>query len=200
MLPLSDRSPTVPEKVVRKDARRNRARIVDAARDAFAVDGLDTSAAAIARRAQVGTATLYRHFPTRPDLIDAVFGEEAQHCLSLLTTAIHVPDAWQGLRQALDAVVELELAAPGLANRITTSERSTTFLGDFNRRVRHDLAFLANRLRDEGRARTDLTGADIALLLTAVRAIAVSNRTHVRERCRRYITMTIDGLRSPATT
>jgi AcrR family transcriptional regulator len=179
----------------RKDAQRNRARILAAARAAFVAHGLGASTAAIARAANLGTATLYRHFPTRPDLIDAVFGEEVEHCLSLLAAAITVPDPWQGLSQALEAVVDLELDAPGLAGRIAGDQRSTPLLEHFNQRVRRDLASLAERLRNVGAARSDLRGSDIAMLLTALRAVAMSDRNNARRSTRRFIRLAIEGLR-----
>lgn len=184
------------EKDVRKDVRRNRARIVAGARKAFADDGLDASTVVIARQANVGTATLYRHFPTRLDLIDVVFDQEIEHCLSLLEDAARASDPWQGLREAIDAVVDLELAAPGLANRIAASDRSAPLLAGFDGRVQQDLTLLATRLRDEGRARTDLVGADIELLIASVRTIAMRGRTHAKARSRRFSTMMIEGLRN----
>ncbi|GGC23191.1 hypothetical protein GCM10010974_02300 [Brevibacterium sediminis] len=183
------------ESMNRADARRNRVRIINAARAAFADHGLEVSAAAVARHAGVGTATLYRHFPTRSDLIDAVFGHEIEHCLAFLADAARTSDPWQGLGKALDAVVDLELAAPGLASIITTSDRSAPLLEQFNRHVLQDLERLAERVRGTSEARPDLTSGDIGLLLTGVRAIAAGGGPQIRTRCRRFITLITEGVR-----
>jgi len=101
----------------RRDAVRNHARLLAAARELFISDGFDVPAAAIARRAQVGTATLYRHFPARSDLVDAVFGAEVRHCLALLEEAVSADVPWDGLARTLEAVAELESAAPDSPGR-----------------------------------------------------------------------------------
>ncbi|PZR51946.1 TetR family transcriptional regulator [Xylanimonas oleitrophica] len=180
---------------LRSDARRNRTKILGAARAAFASDGLDAPTAAIARAAGVGTATLYRHFPTRDDLVDAVFGEEVRHCLALCEEATVAPDPWRGLSRALEAVVALELASPGLAGTLLAERRCTPLLESFDREVRRGLMTLAARLRDEGAARADLTGGDLLMVLTAVRAITLTDRAIATRSAKRFIAIATAGLR-----
>src|SRR5664280_2764355 len=69
---------TLPARPKRADALRNYEKLISAARDAFAEDGTSTSLEEIARRAEVGIGTLYRHFPTRQALLEAVYVEEVQ--------------------------------------------------------------------------------------------------------------------------
>src|ERR1700712_3206314 len=71
---LGSMNPTSAERPIRSDARRNRARLIDVAATAFRDEGLDVGVDELARRAGVGVATLYRHFPAKPDLILAVVG------------------------------------------------------------------------------------------------------------------------------
>ncbi|RCK71219.1 TetR/AcrR family transcriptional regulator [Desertihabitans brevis] len=179
----------------RRDAQRNRTNLLGAARAAFVRDGLDASAAAIARAAGVGTATLYRHFPTRSDLVDAVFGEEVRHCLALCEEATAAPDPWRGLTRALEAVVALELASPGFAGTLLAERRSTPLLESFDREVRRGFVTLAARLRNEGAARADLTGADLLMVLTAVRAIVLTDRATATRSATRFIAIATAGLR-----
>jgi AcrR family transcriptional regulator len=68
----------LPERPKRADARRNEEKLIAAAREAFAEHGAETSLEEIARRAEVGIGTLYRHFPTRPALLEAVYTDEVE--------------------------------------------------------------------------------------------------------------------------
>ncbi|MDQ3787939.1 MAG: TetR/AcrR family transcriptional regulator, partial [Actinomycetota bacterium] len=100
---------------LRADARLNRDRILDAARQAFAARGLDVPMAAIARRAGVGVATLYRRFPTREALITAVFGDQLTHCLSVVDDALADPDPWRGFCSAIERVCAMQVADRGFS-------------------------------------------------------------------------------------
>ncbi len=80
----------------RADARHNRARHLQAAREAYALNGTDVPSGAIARRAGVGSATLYRHFPTRSSLIAAAFSEQLAQCVAALNEALQDDDPWRG--------------------------------------------------------------------------------------------------------
>src|SRR3954452_7770297 len=88
-MPTSDRS-------LRADAERNRERILAAAREVFAERGLDAPFDAIAQRAGVGQATLYRRFPRREDLIAACFAPKLAEYAEVLDDALALPDAWAG--------------------------------------------------------------------------------------------------------
>ena len=79
---------------LRADAERNRLRIVDAAREVFAGQGLDAPMSEVARRANVGIATLYRRFPTREDLITSVFAEKMAAYAAAMDDALADPDPW----------------------------------------------------------------------------------------------------------
>jgi AcrR family transcriptional regulator len=98
---------------MRADARRNYGQLVEQARIAFAESGVDSSLDEIARRAGVASGTLYRHFPTRLDLIEAVLGEQIAELASLgrgLLTAEDELDALSAwLRAALMHALPIEV-------------------------------------------------------------------------------------------
>src|SRR5205814_1026699 len=79
---------TAPPAPLRKDSRRNRAALLAAARTAFAEEGLDAALEGIARRAGVAIGTLYRHFPTRMDLVGAVIVEKKRAWIKAAEAAV----------------------------------------------------------------------------------------------------------------
>src|SRR5205823_905698 len=91
------------------DASQNRARILDAARELYAAKGLDVTMRAIARRAGLGVATLYRHFPDREALVVAAFEHELVDCGRLSEEALADPDPWRALRGVVDHVVRAQV-------------------------------------------------------------------------------------------
>lgn len=82
---------------MRADARRNRERILKAAREIFAKDGVDAQMEPIAKRAGVAWAPLYRNFPTKRALIDAMAGEWAQERAATLEHSLTVADPWEAV-------------------------------------------------------------------------------------------------------
>ena len=81
----------------RSDARRNRERLVASARELFAESGVDVSVEEITQHAGVGMGTLYRHFPTKEELIDAVLEDAFAEIIRIARQAAAVEDAWAGL-------------------------------------------------------------------------------------------------------
>src|SRR2546426_9097797 len=104
---------------LRADAARNRQALLSAARAVMSEQGLDASLDEIARRAGVGNATLYRRFPTRIDLIVAVFAERMAEHVRAVEEALAEPDSWQGFRRYITAVAALQVRDRGIADLVT---------------------------------------------------------------------------------
>ena len=83
-------------RVQRADARRNREKVLEAAREHFALDGLETQMDEIARAAGVGVGTVYRHFPTKEDLLQALADDRFEGLAGAAREALEAADAWQG--------------------------------------------------------------------------------------------------------
>src|SRR5919202_6975888 len=99
MLPPPDARPGL-----RTDARRNRRRLLESAREVMREQGLDASLGEIARRAGVGNATLYRHFPTREALCEAVFAEFGSELEQIRKRVLRIEDPWTALVPLFEAV------------------------------------------------------------------------------------------------
>src|SRR4051812_26549365 len=120
--PLSDNlgSMTSPDpaseapRPLRKDAERNRLRILDAARDLFARRGLEVTLDDVAHHAGVGVGTVYRRFPDKELLIEALFEDRLGAIAGLAAQALEVEDAWEGLTGFLEATMGLQAADRGL--------------------------------------------------------------------------------------
>src|SRR5689334_22004939 len=100
---------------LRRDAERNRALILDAARQVYAAEGLDAGFDEIARVAGVGVGTVYRRFPERGDLVEALFEQEIDAVVERAEQAAADPDPWRGLSGFLRWGAEAQAADRGLA-------------------------------------------------------------------------------------
>src|SRR5205807_3741888 len=108
----------VQQKPLRKDAARNRQRILDAAYELFAARGLAVTLNDIAHYAGVGVSTVYRHFPDREQLIDGLFEQRIDEIAVLMKGALDDPDPWRGLTNFLERNLELQAHDRGLAQLI----------------------------------------------------------------------------------
>jgi AcrR family transcriptional regulator len=167
----------MPANVSRKprfDAARNRERILDGARDAFASDGLDLPVREIARRLGLGVATVYRHFPSRQDLVAAVLADEVSRCTDEMRAARADPDAARALRGIIRSFGERQVRNRGLNEALLGSHAAGAAFADQRRDHAASFALLVERARDAGalRARISVEDSRVALLaITSFRAL-----------------------------
>lgn len=184
------------ERPLRRDAERNRERILRAARELFAQRGLTVSLDEIARHAGVGVGTVYRRFPTREQLIDALFQERLAEIVALAEEGLASEDPWLGLTNFIQRTLERQAADKGLKELIlgTTEgrERVTQF-----RRLMFPLATeLVRRAHASGSLREDFSPQDIPLLQLMLGAIVDASRPVAPELWRRYLALVLDGMRA----
>src|SRR3954470_1181492 len=104
---------------LRADAARNKEALVEAARAVFAELGLDAPLDEIAKRAGTGNATLYRRFPTRGDLVAAVFAERMAEHVQAVEVALQAPDPWAGFCSYVQAITTMQARDRGIADLVT---------------------------------------------------------------------------------
>jgi AcrR family transcriptional regulator len=184
----------------RRDALRNRARLVAAAGAVFDEDGIDASVDRITERAGLGTGTLYRHFPTREALVDALFEEHAGELVEAARRALMHDDAARGLRELFEGVVSLQRRHRILRELVARQPPRPGLVGD----VREELARLNEQLvvraRAQGVVREDFTVTDLTLLFWSLRPIVQATIEVAPEAWRRYLGFVLDGLRPVAAT
>jgi len=182
----------------RADARRNRARLIDTTAVLFAESGIDVSVREIAREARVGVATLYRHFPTRDDLVDAVLQAAFDELTAAGARALAAEDSWAGLTGLVEETLSLHARNRGLRDAFDTRrgrERAAAMRAD----IWPVFAELVERAQAQGALRRDFTAEDVWLLFWAADAVIERTAAVAPDLWRRQLTLMLDGLRAPAT-
>ncbi|MGX2993562.1 TetR/AcrR family transcriptional regulator [Streptomyces sp. JNUCC 64] len=180
----------------RRDALRNRGLLTDTAREVFAEQGLDAPLDEIARRAGVGNATLYRHFPTRAALVDEVFRDGLTETMAAGERARAAEDPWAGLTEYLDVVFTGLAADRGTNDLMTTSLEGVTSLEAIHAHHRVTVGGLLRRGREQGTVRADLTTEDLLLALAALGRTVPALTTAAPDAWRRPLALLLDGLRA----
>ncbi|MFD9948297.1 TetR/AcrR family transcriptional regulator [Nonomuraea sp. NPDC059023] len=164
----------------RADATRSAQALLAAARELFDERGPDVALDEVARRAGVGNATLYRHFPTRQDLIVAVYASEVTALEEQGATLLGTEPAAQALFTWLDAFVThvATKRAPALAG--TDTERRTELFDRWHSSMRATAQKLLTRAQRSGEVNAALTTTDLLTLASAA-AIAATGAEHARE-------------------
>jgi AcrR family transcriptional regulator len=191
---IATREETSP--ALRADAARNRRRVLSAAAAVFAERGLDASTAEIARRAEVGEATLFRRFPTKDALIVAVMQDQFDQVIATAEACLEEPDPWHGLERFLTEMVAARASDVGALEAVKDHCITSPELDWHRRRVMELLAALVARAQEAGVVRSDLTGQDLGMLVTAAASVGGLPFRGVREDLwRRYLGVILDGLR-----
>jgi AcrR family transcriptional regulator len=186
----------VTARLPRSDARDNRGRILDAACVLFVAGGLDVPIREIARRAQVGPATVYRHFPTKQMLLAAAFIEQSLAWRAALDDGLADPDPWRGFRLAVSRLCELQACDLGFAAAFKSAfPRAVDFAG-LRTSSLMSAAALIGHAKDKGHLRADVSLDDLLLMVTASNGIRASNPAARIAASRRYAELTILAFRT----
>jgi AcrR family transcriptional regulator len=193
---------TSPAKTIsaRSDARRNRERIIASARELFAATGVDVPVEEITRHAGVGMGTLYRHFPTKEDLIDAVLEESFAGIVELAERADAEEDAWAGLTGFLEQALALHAANRGLKDMLATSEHGLEHAQAMRARIRPVLARLIERAQAQGTLRHDFTAEDLPVVFWTTGRVIETTAGVAPKHWRRFLGLVLDGMRADAAT
>jgi len=180
---------------LRKDAERNRQRILEAARDLFARRGLRITLNDVAHHAGVGVGTVYRRFPDKEVLIDALFQEHLDEWARIFEDGLADPDPWHAVVSVHERALELWARNRGLKEIVLgspqASERATR-----QRAQLHPLAArLIERAQAAGVVRADAATQDFGVALLMLGAVMDAAEDLDPELWRRYLHITFQGLR-----
>ncbi len=185
---------------LRRDAERNRQRILRAAEEVFATRGFSASLDEIARHAEVGVGTVYRRFPEKQLLIDALFEERFGVFVELFEDALAQGDAWDALAGVLTRMVELQVEDRGLMELMHDDAFSGRRIAAGRERIAPLATELLRRAQAQGSARADLEPSDLPLAQMMVLQFATATADAQPELWRRMLAVVLDGLRAPAQT
>lgn len=181
------------ERPLRADARRNRARVLEAAAEAFAAEGPSVPLDEIARRAGVGAGTVYRHFPTKEELLAAVLVARMETMLGEVRSALAAPDPGRAfytffVTMTVDAQDKMDLADALTSQGIDIRAA----VGDITAVLKSALADLLRRAQEAEEVRPDVTVDDLhALVIGAIAAARAASSGDVP----RVAGLVADGLR-----
>lgn len=184
---------------LRADARRNRDTIVATARALFAERGLDVPMDEIAKRAGVGSGTLYRHFATREDLVTAVFLERVAENVAAVERALQDEDPWRGFTSYVRTTASSQAADRAMADLLAIGHPSQE-LRALQARGYKGFTELAARAQASGKLRADFTSEDLILLYMAVAGITRYAGPTAPAAAERFVAFALDGYRAEAAT
>ncbi len=183
-----------PARPMRADARRNYDKLVAAARKVFLAQGGGASLEAIAKEAGVGVGTLYRHFPKRIDIVEAVYREDVDGLVASADDFVAELEPWPALVAWLEAFVRYASTKRTFLNELHEAFEENPQLRLRSReRIEGAIDVVLRRAQDAGVVRTDLDGSDLMQLLGSM----CMSVTLTPEQSRRLLGMIEDGLRPP---
>ena len=176
-------------------------RVLDAARELFAEQGLDASTNESARRAGVGVgvATLFRRFPTRYDLVGAVFADRMAAYVTATDVALADPDPWQGFCGYIERVCEMRADDRGFADVLALTFPTAKELEDDRNRASEALTELLDRAKASGKLRKDFAHQDVPLILMANAGVVTATRDAAPDAWKRLVGYLIQAFAAETT-
>ena len=184
------------ERPLRADARRNREAVLEAARDLFAESGSEAQIDDIARAAGVGVGTVYRHFPTKDDLIAALVDKRFQRLEEKARECLAHADPWQGFCEFMRYSVQVQADDRALSE--VMAERPEMIRGAVEGSgMWEPMSALVKRAQKAKKLRADARVEDVPTLICGVGSVTQAGETPGAIGWDRLLAIIIDGLRAP---
>lgn len=166
----------------------------------FAEQGVDAPLDEIARRAGTGNATLYRRFPTREDLVSAVFAERMAEHLAAVEAGLADPEPWNGFASYMRTVAAMQSRDQGIADLVTMDVPAAPEIERLRSEAFDGLVRLADRARAAGVLRADFKTEDVVVFLMANAGLVERAHGVTAQASARLVHVLLDGFRSAAAT
>ena len=183
-------------RTLRRDGRRNRDALLAAAREAFAEHGLNASLQGVARAAGVAIGTLYRHFPTREDLVRAVFADKLRIVVDAGERGLELEDAWEGFVLFLETLCGLQAEDRGFNDLASFNRPAAGEAAQVRDRVNELWERLLVRAQEHGVVRRDLVLQDMTILVWSHSRIIAATYGVAPRAWRRHLHLMLDAYRA----
>jgi AcrR family transcriptional regulator len=190
-------SSAAPARSMRADARRNRERILEIARGQFAERGLDAQIDEIAREAGVGVGTVYRHFPTKEDLVRALQAARFEWLAVLARECLQAGDAWEGFSDFMYRSAELQAGDRALSEIMAARPEGMAEEAAGSGLI-EAVEALVERAQLSGDLRADVVSHDVPMIMCGLGRATGVGPNDPSISWDRYLAIIIDGLRAPA--
>lgn len=180
----------------RRDAIERHERLIAAAQREFAARGVNASLEAVARDADVAIGTLYRHFPTRLDLLLAAFEPRLQEFLDGATTALEIDDPWDGFVSYLENLFRVQAGDRGFNDFLSRRFPRNAETERIHDQMCAHIAGVLARAQESGQVRSDIALADIVNLIWSNGRMMDATNTTAPNEWRRQLYLMLDAYRA----
>jgi AcrR family transcriptional regulator len=184
------------ERALRADARRNRDAVIAAAKKLFADQGLDAQMPDVAKAARVGVGTVYRHFPTKDDLIAALVAERFERLAQKAREDLEMEDPWEGICDFIRYSAQIQADDRGLCE-VMGSRPEVMHAASLAAGLPGLCERLVRRAQRSGELRQDLDWQDIPMIACGLGRITQATAGPATGRWPRLVEIILDGLRAP---
>ena len=190
---MAEEAGTLEGRPMRADARRNRELLVAAARDVFSAHGAAASMEAIAKRAGVGVGTLYRHFPNRLDLVEAVYQTDVDELWETAQRVVAELEPWPAVEAFFVAFRRYAQTKQALMAELHQAfEKNPDMRSRARGLIESSFDLVIDRAKEAGAVRGDVTGSDLMQLVSPV----CTNSSIEPDQAARLLSMVLDGMRA----
>lgn len=196
MTAITHKSEASADRALRADARRNREAVIAAAKKLFADQGLHAQMPDVARAAKVGVGTVYRHFPTKDELIAALVAERFERLAEQAQESLQMDDAWQGIASFVRFAAQVQADDRGLCE-VVGSRPDMMYAAARAAELPKLCDQLVKRAQRSGQLRPEIEWEDIPMIACGLGSVTQVGEGPATGRWPRLVEIILDGLRAP---